>query len=644
MKLCNKLILSLFKFAFISSYTTVNAESGEWKPLQRSEHPPNIIWIIAEDASPMHLSIYGERNIKTPNIDRIGSEGVIFKNAFVNAPVCSPSRSSMATGVHVTSSGALHHRSQRTEGLGADNELYHDSYRLPEEIPFIPQSFQEAGYYTVLAGWYGEGRLGKSDYNFAWDESHYDGSDWVNRDPSKPLFAQIQLRGGKNRSAEPENPAGPEQVNMPPYYPTHPVLIQDWARYLNSIMYMDQEVGNILEELEKQGMDENTMVIFSMDHGVAHLRSKQFLYEEGIRTPILIRWPGRIEAGTVRTDLVSVLDLTAAIMVAGGLNIPPAVQGRDFLNENYTQNDRVYATSDRLDETVDMMRSVRSGKYKYIRNFYYFKPHLRKNRYKLSKDITQITIKLHNEGRLNEIQNRLFMAPRPVEELYDLENDPFELYNLAADPANARLLEGYRDDLEQWMIHTKDMGLIPEIELEQLGRKYGSKYAAIRSDELKHQSGNILEMKRIALKNGRPQWALRSYLDHPDFGVRYWAAVLIALDKDLTISSADKLKALLRDESASVRLAAVNALITIGETDIGLEALARELEHENYMVRHYALLVGDDHVDAVKPLREIVRKLRDDTYEYTSRVAWRLSDKIDGETARPYNTLYEYMR
>ena len=591
---------------------------------------PNIFWIIAEDASAAHIGAYGENAIQTPNIDRLGQQGILFQNAYVSSPVCSPIRSAMVTGMYPTSTGAMHHRSQNDSGRGRGNEENFHSYHLPDEIPFLPKLMQEAGYYTVMKGWQ-EGQLGKSDFNFIWDETYYNDHEWLERESTKPLFAQIQLRGGKNRGAEPENPADASQVLLPPYYPSHPVIINDWVRYLNSVMKMDEEVGEILDQIEREGITDNSIVIFITDHGVSHLRSKQYLYEEGIKIPMVMKWPGQIEPGTVRDDMVSVIDLTATILGAAGIDIPPNVQGRDLLHENHNKRDRFYAASDRLDETLDMIRSAQTEKYKYIRNFRYFAPHIKYNRYKFRHEYTKAVLDLHEKGMLNEIQERFFTVPRPVEELYDLEKDPFELYNLADEPGYEHVLVEFRQDLEDWMIRTGDMGLIPEPMLDEYGGKYGSKYAAMRSDELKNQTRHVLEMMDKGLINGRPQRVLSQYLDHEDFSVRYWAATLIAQDQDLSSMLASRLNTLLDDDIHVVRLAAVDALLGIGEIETAHSTLSRELEHDNVMVRHFALLVAENHHEKVHSLENRIKEMVDDPYEYCHRVADRLMHLIQGK-------------
>ncbi|MCK5270917.1 MAG: sulfatase, partial [Sedimentisphaerales bacterium] len=264
---------------------------------------PNILWIMVEDMSP-HLSCYGETTIKTPNLDRLASQGAMFTNCFVTSPVCSPSRSAMITGMYQTTIGAHNHRSSRGQF----------PINLPSQIKLLPEYFRQAGYYVCNGNSacsnvndFGIKQYrGKTDYNFVYDKSLYDGLDWSGRQKGQPFFAQIQLLGGKRRHrVTVPHPVDPAKVKLPPYYPDHPILRQDWAEYLNSVIITDYEVKHILNRLDEEGVADNTIVIFLTDHGISHARDKQFLYEGGIHVPLIIRWPGKIKPGTVRDDLIS---------------------------------------------------------------------------------------------------------------------------------------------------------------------------------------------------------------------------------------------------------------------------------------------------------------------------------------------------
>ena len=357
---------------------------------------PNILWIVAEDMSD-NWSCYGESTIQTPNIDQLASEGELFENAFVTSPVCSPCRSSLITGMYQTTIGAHNHRSQKIKGKAGGNESYYNSFQLPENVPFLPSLFKEAGYYTIIGG---ESKAagadkpvphnsGKTDYNFEWENDLYDHYDWQNRLPGQPFFAQIQLRGGKYRDIGLENPVDPAQVKLPPYYPDDEVLRNDWAEYLNSILHLDRVVKDIMNRLEAEKIADSTAVFLFTDHGISHLRGKQFLYDDGIKIPLIIKWPGVTQPGIGREHLVSHIDIAATSLYMASIPVPEAMQGQPLYGDNYQPGTYVFAARDRCDETVDLIRAVRTQRFKYIHNFFPFKSHAEPNQYKDRKIIIQ---------------------------------------------------------------------------------------------------------------------------------------------------------------------------------------------------------------------------------------------------------------
>ena len=425
---------------------------------------PNIVWIIPDDMS-ANFSCYGETAIQTPNVDRLAASGVKFTNAYVTAPVCSTCRSAFITGMYQTSIGAHHHRSGR-------GEL---KIKLPEGIQLVPKLFQEAGYHTSITGWPMNGRLGKTDYNFEWDKSVYDGNDWAKRKKGQPFFAQIQTAGGKlrgkdasgwekvSRAAEKRfgSRTPNSAVNLPPYYPDHPNIVRDWAAYLDSVRMTDAMVGDVLARLEAEGVRDNTLVLFMTDHGISHARGKQFMYDEGLHVPMVIAGPG-VKAGTVRKDVVEHIDIAALSLAAAGIEIPKYMQARDILSADYSPREAVFAARDRCDETVDHMRSVRTKDFKYIRNFLPNRPYLQPCAYKDAKAILIAIRESHKTGTLNEIQQLVMREVRPKEELYEINNDPHEINNLADDPAFAGKLKQLRGRLDTWMEETNDNGRVAE--------------------------------------------------------------------------------------------------------------------------------------------------------------------------------------
>ena len=416
-----------------------------------SDIRPNIFWIVVEDMSP-HFSCYGETTINTPHVDRLAEKGVRFSRAMVTGPVCSASRSALITGMYQTTIGAHQHRSSRGE---------HQVY-LPGHVRPLPEIFRDAGYYCT--------NRRKTDYNFVYDGDLYDGRDWKDRSPGQPFFHQEQLSGGKLRSRlevieglmEDVGPmVSPEAVVLPPYYPDHPDIRKDWAGYLSSVLYTDYQVGQILKDLEDEGVLENTIVLFITDHGISHARGKQFCYDEGIHVPFIVNGPG-VASGVVREEVIPHIDMAATSLALAGIPIPAGMQGRDLFAEDYEARPFVISARDRCDETTDRIRSVRTERYKYIRNYHYQRPYLQPNRYKDAKLIIQTIRQLSEDNRLSPVQALITAETRPFEELYDLEQDPWEIRNLADNPEYRAILLRMRDNLDSWIVETRDQGEIPE--------------------------------------------------------------------------------------------------------------------------------------------------------------------------------------
>lgn len=491
-------MLGLIGVALVMLACTVHADQR--KILSR----PNIVWIIPDDMS-ANFSCYGETAIKTPHVDKLAARGVKFTNAFVTAPVCSTCRSAFITGMYQTSIGAHHHRSGR-------GEL---KIHLPVNIKLVPKLFQDAGYHTSITSWPGrKGKLGKTDYNFEWDASVYDGNDWSQRKNGQPFFAQIQTAGGKMRGKDAsgwekiataaERKFGSRTpisaVKLPPYYPNHPDIVRDWAAYLDSVRMTDAMVGEVIARLEKEGVRDNTLILFMTDHGISHGRGKQFMYDEGLHVPLVIAGPG-IKAGTVRQDVVEHIDITALSLAVAGIEIPEYMQAKDILAKDYTPREAVFAARDRCDETVDHMRSVRTREFKYIRNFLPNRPYLQPCAYKDAKAILIALRESHEAGKMNAAQRLLFRETRPPEELYDLKKDPYEINNLAGDLAYAKTLKAMRSRLDAWMVATNDQGRTPET-----AKMYNSDMAVYlatikrKNDpaHLKVIEDNIAQMKKWA--------------------------------------------------------------------------------------------------------------------------------------------------
>ncbi len=434
-----------------------------------SHERPNILWIIVEDMSP-HFSCYGESTIRTPKVDALAQSGIRFSRAFVTAPICSISRSALITGHYQTSLGVQNHRSS----------VPGHPIHLPKHVRLTTELFHEHGYLVNNLTWEDFLKpshawtpntpipVAKTDYNFEWEESKsYDNHHWTQRKAEQPFFVQIQLHGGKFRGQAPlpawsrrvEKELGsvttPEQVHLPPYLPDDPILRADWAQYLDCVRYTDYQVGTILERLRSTGDLGNTVVFFMTDHGISHVRNKQFLYDGGTHVPLIIAGP-RIPAETIRDDLVEHIDLAATSLALAGIPKPSSMQSQDILASDYQPRQATFAARDRADETVDWIRSVRTDQFKYIRNGFPDRPYLQPNAYKDSKAILQVLRQLHRAGKLDDDQSRILAESRPIEELYDLPSDPHELHNLASDPMYASILLRMRQRLLEWQEKTGD--------------------------------------------------------------------------------------------------------------------------------------------------------------------------------------------
>lgn len=411
---------------------------------------PNILWILSDDHCP-ELGCYGTPHVQTPHIDRLAKTGIRFTQAFTTAPVCSASRSAMITGRYQTSINAHHHRSNREQ-------------ERPADLPILPELFKQAGYHCSLIHNLGMNAIPKTDWNFKTQAEVFDGNDWRQRAPGQPFFAMMNIFEPHRPFAQPiDSPINPDEVEVPPYYPDHPLARRDWASYLQAINRLDYKVGQVLDRLESDGLAEDTIVIFMGDNGRPFPRCKQFLYDGGIHVPLIIRAPGYDVQGQVIDDLVSGIDIAPTLLGLAGIDIPATMNGRDLFNPWQSPPEYIFAARDRCDETVDRIRCVRSKRWKYLRNFFPERAYTQHNQYKEDfYPILGLMRELNADGKLTAPQ-AAFMAPtRPAEELYDLEADPHELVNLAESKKHRKQLKKMRRQLDRWIQSTGDMGAFKE--------------------------------------------------------------------------------------------------------------------------------------------------------------------------------------
>jgi len=439
-----------------------------------ADGPPNILWIVGENFK-LDLGCYGAQNVHTPNLDRLARDGVRYTKVFATSPVCAPSRSAFMTGYYQTSTDTHNMRSHRD-----------DDFRLPPGVRPLTHWLQDAGYFTANIKTIGDRVVGtgKLDLNFVNEGPIYQSGDWSQLKAHQPFFAQINTpeaeydiydrkSGAKPRVkwvGEDVNPkiATPENVSPPPYYPDHQITREEWARYLNSVSGMDVRVGWILDQLKKDGLSERTIVVFFADNGRLEARGIHWCYDTGLHVPMIVHWPKTLAAppqyqpGTVNEQVISLLDLTATTLNMARIVRPPGMQSRTFLGADADAPRRfAFSARDRIDETVNRIRSVRGSRYHYVRNDMPGQSFSSLNRYKEKCFLVKPLMReLYAAGKLTGPPAELMEPQLPPEQLFDTEHDPHEIHNLAASrkPEHRDALLQMRAALDVWIAEPGDLG------------------------------------------------------------------------------------------------------------------------------------------------------------------------------------------
>ncbi len=526
---------------------------------------PNVLWITVEDMSP-NLGAWGDPYARTPNIDRLASQSVRYTNAFATAPVCSPSRSTLITGVYATSLGTQRLRSR---------------FPIPATIGGYPASLRAAGYYTT--------NNSKTDYNTAdearliaesWDESS-EAAHWRGRAEGQPFFAVFNdLTTHQSRSMAWGYEEFQEQVQsrltadeihdaekapVPPYYPDTPMVRKTIARYYDCITAMDRNVGRILAELEEDGLADDTILFFYSDHGAGLPRGKRVLYDSGMNVPLLIRFPEKhrdlapAAPGETVDRLVSFVDFPPTMLSLLGLEIPAHMQGTPFLGAAAgAPRAYVFGARDRIDEAYDLARSVRDHEYLYIRTYM---PHLSYNQpsaYSDTADIRKEIERLAAAGRLAGPQLAYAGPTRPREELYAVREDPQQLENLVYSDEHQEALSRMRRELENWIRRTHDVGFLPEADVWARLDGHATPWDLARDAEAYPQERITAAAAMVGREDALEDQT--ELLNDPDAAVRYWAAVGLAASARSPAKSREALHAALADPSSVVRIAAAGAL------------------------------------------------------------------------------------
>jgi len=418
--------------------------------LQGAEQPtkPNVLLVIMEDWGP-YLHCYGEQEMFTPHLDRLAAEGCRY-SCYSSSPVCSVGRSTLMVGVSQYTTHTEQHRTANEQ-----------KPELPNGMESLPDLFRKAGYFTAL----GCGYSGKVDLNFKFDvKAAYQGKDWSERKPGQPFYAHLTLlQTHRTWKGDKQRPIDPKLVTLPLWYPDTPLTRKDWALGLESAQISDRDIGAIITRLKNEGLYDNTIIVITADHGIALPRGKQFLYDEGLHIPLIIRSPARIVAGRAATELVSNLDVVPTLLDLAGLPRPAYLQGRSLVDPARQDPGYVFGGRDKMDDTHDASRTVRSQDFRYILNLMPERAYCQYNRYKEDNypGLALMNV-LHLQGKLPPEQDAFMQDKKPAEELFDLRNDPSEIHNLAGDPKYAETLKNLRSRLANWRAAVGDRGVTPE--------------------------------------------------------------------------------------------------------------------------------------------------------------------------------------
>ncbi len=569
-----------------------NVESAHAELAKESHERPNILWITSEDNASHWLGCYGNSQAHTPRLDALARESVLFNHAYSNAPVCAVARSTILHGVYATSSGTQHMRSR---------------HAIPAKLKAYVSYLRELGYYCT--------NNSKTDYNRAgsdtaiWDAcsrvAHY-----KNRRKDQPFFAIFNLTVTHESSLFPEKVANqrrrgvipsatrlsPEEIQLPPHLPDFPEIRQDFAIYHDNLTALDQQVGDLLDDLDKHDLAEETIVFYYSDHGGPTPRGKRYLTDTGVRVPMLVHVPKKwqhlstFQAGQRTDELVTFVDLAPTLLSLAGIEKPNQMQGRAFLGTHRVEpahDAMVFLYADRFDELYGMRRGLTDGRYKYIRRFTPHLPAAPCSDYSFSMPSWVAWRKAWQEGKLSPEHRALWESPQPVEELYDLEADPWEVHNLANETEHANRLGGFRQRLVEQMAGTRDTGVIPEPLFDQLA-----------NDATIHQfvRGESFDFNRalraaFTASSGDPTHLpkLAAMLENTDAVIRYWGTLGCAILGKQAKQLRPNLETLTLDPYSCIRVMAADALGRMDQSHLARSTLVKEFDQD--LTREDAMLL-----------------------------------------------------
>lgn len=538
-----------------------------------AQKKPNILLITSEDNSSHWIGCYGNKQAQTPNIDALANEAILFENAFANAPVCAIARATILMGAYSPHMGTQHMRSR---------------HQIPTKFKSNPEYMRAVGYHCTNPG--------KTDYNFKGnDNSYWDKGDYRKRPEGKPFYTILNFTDTHesslfgNRRAEAKR-LKPAEIELPPYLPDLPEIRNDMARYHDRVTEMDAKVGKVLADLEKAGLTDSTIVFYYADHGGVLPRGKRYLEQTGVNIPMIVRIPEKyrhlapFKPGERVTEPVSFVDLAPTVLCLAGIDKPAQMLGRPFLGAKRVEpaaDEMEFLYADRFDELYGMRRGLTDGKWKYIRNFNPDFPTAPYSFYQFGQPGWTAYQKAYEAGKLTGYHKTLWEASGTAEQLYDLTADPWEINNLAADPAHMEKLTTLREKLKMTMKVIKDTGLVPEPLFAELGKPTIADY--VQSDAF--DIGKITDLAFVATAIDEEKLPrLKKAITSSDTTERYWGLVGMRLLGEKAATEADSLLPLLKDKHAGIRTVAAQALHAMDRKDIAADALIADVtsDMDNY--------------------------------------------------------------
>ena len=582
---------------------------------------PNILWISCEDISP-RLGCYGDTSANTPNLDHLATEGIRYTHAFSCHGVCAPSRTGIITANYPIALGANHMRSRTN---------------LPPHIKPFPEYLRQAGYYCT--------NNSKTDYNLVWDQkATWDETSgkahWKNRpDKTQPFFAVFNLtmtheskiwrsgwKGVVSDLKETERHRAEDMI-VPPLYPDTLAVREDLARLADIITVMDRNVGLLLKELDDAGLADDTILMFWSDHGDGLPRAKRWPYDSGTHVPMIVRVPEKYKAlasvgspGSTDDRLINLIDLGPTVLSLAGVAIPEGLSGQPFLGTDQPPDrEFIYGARDRIDERFDLVRTVRNRDFRYVRNLMPWRPALQNITYSEQNATRQAMRKLLAEGKLEPQSTQWFQTPRPAEELYDLNADPWELVNLVKNPAHATTLKALSAECDHWQLEVRDAHLLPEAMLDAAEQTAGCRWMVLHGPDGMARTEKLLNTAKATSQSVAGQAKVEMPQLDIDPAVRWWQ--VMACSKAPNVGT---FKALLEAEAKSdepiIRIAAAGGLARMGDLTTAAATLEELLSHKSVFVQHAAMLEIDEAgPELIARTKDKIKSISDN--EYCQRLA-----------------------